>query len=152
MTSHESPKIACVIDSDIAIDYIRGEKYAIRILQDHVEKGAIVVSTLTHFEVYRGMRTGEESLTDSFLDTLFSVDVDVELAREGGKLINGLRSRGLTIDAADAIIAATAIRLNVPLITNNISHYPFPDLNVIRGRDWSGSLYIKERRRKYKAK
>ena len=152
MMNVEKAEIACVIDSDIVIDYIRGKKYAIEILQDNVEKGTVVISTITHFEVYRGMRTGEERHTDSFLDTLLSIDVDVELAREGGRLMNGLRSKGITVDAADAILAATAIRLKAPLISNNVSRYPFHDLKLIRGKDLGGDSYIKERRRGYKIK
>ena len=50
-----------------------------------------------------------------------------------GKIIGELRSKGLTIGIADAIIAATALQFGVPLLTNNVEHYPFPNLKVIRG-------------------
>jgi predicted nucleic acid-binding protein len=152
MTSPDTMKMVCVIDSDIAIDYLRSKEYAVRFLQVSAEQGAIVISTLTHFEVYRGMRPGEESRTNVFLDSLLSVDVDADLAREAGKLMNGIRRKGITIDAADAIIAATAIRLDVPLISNNISHYPFPDIKLIRGKDSEGGFSVKERSRKYSIK
>jgi len=33
----------------------------------------------------------------------------------------------------DAVIAATALQFGVPLLTNNVGHYPFPSLRVIRG-------------------
>ena len=47
-------------------------------------------------------------------------------------MLGEFRSKGLTIGIADAIIAATALELGVPLLTNNVRHYPFPDLKVIR--------------------
>jgi predicted nucleic acid-binding protein len=48
-------------------------------------------------------------------------------------LLAKLRFKGITIGIADAIIAATALELGVPLLTNNVNHYPFPDLKAIRG-------------------
>ncbi len=48
-----------------------------------------------------------------------------------------LRSKGMTVGIADAIIAATALQLDAPLLTNNVEHYPFPDLKVIRGLEIS---------------
>ena len=50
-----------------------------------------------------------------------------------GRMLGELRSKGLTIGITDAIIAATALELGTPLLTNNVEHYPFPDLKVIRG-------------------
>ena len=48
-------------------------------------------------------------------------------------MLGELRSKGLTISIADAIITAAALELGTPLLTNNVEHYPFPDLKVIRG-------------------
>ena len=46
----------------------------------------------------------------------------------------GRLPKGLTIGIADTIIiAATALELGATLLTNNVEHYPFPDLTVIRG-------------------
>ena len=48
-------------------------------------------------------------------------------------MLGELRSKGKTMGIADAIIAATALQFGTPLLTNNIEHYPFSDLKVIRG-------------------
>jgi len=74
----------------------------------------------------------ESRATNAFLDGLVSVAVDIPIARRAGIMLGKLRSKGKTIGAADAIIAATALQLGIPLLTNNIEHYPFPDLKVIR--------------------
>jgi predicted nucleic acid-binding protein len=148
MTSSE-PKIAYVIDSDVAIDYLRLTEYAVGLLTALAGEGFLAVSTLTHYEIYRGMRPGEENKTDTFLDSMVTLSVTTDIARFAGKLMNGIRSKGLTIDTSDAVIAATALSLNIPLVTNNISHYPFPNLRLIRGRGRKGEFLIRETRRGY---
>jgi predicted nucleic acid-binding protein len=125
--------ISCLVDTDISIDFLRRREYARKLLGDWSGEGLLAISTLTHLEIYQGIKTGEETATNAFLDGLVSIDVDITIARLAGKLLGELRSKGKTIGIADAIIAATSLQLNVPLITNNIEHYPFPDLKVIRG-------------------
>ncbi len=125
--------ISCLVDTDIAIDFLRRREYAKKLFEHWAEGGLLAISTLTHLEIYQGIKSGEETATDAFLDGLVSVDVDIAIARRAGKMLGSLRLQGKTIGIADAIIAATALYLDVPLITNNIGHYPFPDLLVIRG-------------------
>jgi predicted nucleic acid-binding protein len=79
------------------------------------------------------MKSGEEESTNAFLDGVVSVAVDTLIARRAGTMLGVFRSRGVTIGIADAVIAATALQAGAPLITNNVEHYPFPNLRVIRG-------------------
>jgi predicted nucleic acid-binding protein len=125
--------IACVVDTDIAIDFLRKREYARILLNRWADDGLLAVSTLTHLEIYQGMKPAEEADTNAFLDGLVSIGVDVPVAWQAGMMLRALRSKGITIGMADAIIAATALWLGVPLLTNNVEHYPFPDLQVIRG-------------------
>jgi predicted nucleic acid-binding protein len=129
--------ISCLVDTDIAIDFLRRRKYAQKLLEHWAEEGLLAISTLTHLEIYQGMKTGEEEATNTFLDGLTSVAVDVRIARRAGTMLGKLRAKGTTIGIADAIIAATALQLNTPLLTNNVEHYPFPNLKVIRGLEIS---------------
>ncbi len=128
-----SKGVSCLVDTDIAIDILRRREYAKKLLERWAEDGLLAISALTHLEIYQGMKSGEETATDAFLDGLVSIDVDISIARMAGKMLGNLRSKGKTIGIADAIIAATALHLDVPLVTNNIGHYPFPYLRVIRG-------------------
>lgn len=128
-----SKGVSCLVDTDIAIDFLRRREYAKKLLEHWAEDGLLAISALTHLEIYQGIKSGEETATDAFLDGLVSIDVDISIARMAGKMLGNLRSKGKTIGIADAIIAATALHLDVPLVTNNIGHYPFPDLRVIRG-------------------
>jgi len=125
--------ISCILDTDIAIDFLRRRDYARDLLNHWASEGLLAISTLTHLEIYQGMKTGEEGATNAFLDGLVSVVVDIPIARRAGTMLGGLRSKGKTIGIADAIIAATALQFGAPLLTNNVEHYPFPDLKVIKG-------------------
>jgi predicted nucleic acid-binding protein len=125
--------VSCILDTDIAIDFLRKREYARTLLNRWADEGLLAISTLTHLEIYQGMRFGEEGATNAFLDGLVSVVVDIPIARRAGTILGELRSKGTTIGMADAIIAATALQLETPLLTNNVEHYPFPNLKVIRG-------------------
>jgi len=125
--------ISCLVDTDVAIDFLRRREYAQKLLENWAGEGLLAISTLTHLEIYQGMKIGEEDATNVFLDGLISVVVDISIARRAGTMLGELRSKGMTIGIADAIIAATALQFGTPLLTNNVEHYPFPNLKVIRG-------------------
>lgn len=133
MRSSRVKGISCLVDTDIAVDFLRRREYALKLLENWSEEGLLAISTLTHLEIYQGMKTGEERATDSFLDGIVSVAVDIPIARRAGTMLSELRSKGKMIGIADAIIAATALQFGAPLLTNNVGHYPFPNLKVIRG-------------------
>jgi predicted nucleic acid-binding protein len=125
--------ISCLLDTDIVIDFLRRRDYAQKLLENWAGEGLLVISTLTHLEIYQGMKSNEEKATNIFLDGLISVAVDVPIARRAGRMLGELRSKGVTVGMGDAIIAATALQLSAPLLTNNVEHYPFTDLRVVRG-------------------
>jgi predicted nucleic acid-binding protein len=127
--------VACILDTDIVIDFLRRREYARELLDHWANEGLLAISTLTHLEIYQGMKSGEEKATNSFLDGLITIDVDIPIARQAGILLRNLRSKGITIGIADAIIAATALQFGVSLITNNTEHYPFAGLKVIKGSE-----------------
>ena len=133
MENNRAAGASCLVDTDIAIDFLRQRDYARKLLGNWAKEGLLAISTLTHLEIYQGMKAGEEETTNAFLDGLLSVPVDVSIARRAGKLLGNLRSSGITVGIADSIIATTALELDIPLLTNNVDHYPFPDLNIITG-------------------
>lgn len=133
MESSRVKGISCLLDTDIVIDFLRRRDYARKLLQNWAGEGLMAISSLTHLELYQGMKSGEEEATNVFLDGLISVAVDVPIARRAGRMLGELRSRGVTVGIGDAIIAATASQVNAPLLTNNVEHYPFTGLKVVRG-------------------
>jgi len=51
------------------------------------------------------------------------VALDGDLGEEAGLLAGGLRAKGFTVSLADAVVAATARRLGVPVLTTNAKHF-----------------------------
>jgi len=143
--------ISCVIDSDIAVDFLRRREYAPLLLREWSEKGRIAVSTLTHFEVFQGMRPNEEEFTRDFLASLVSLDATVSITQSAGTVAHNLLTRGISIGTADVIIAATALEVGVPLITNNVRHFSVPGLTIVHGKG-GDSFQIRERRHRYSAR
>lgn len=133
MPSSGTQGISCLLDTDVAIDFLRQRGYARNLLERWATEGLLAVSTLTHLEIYQGMKRGEEQATNAFLDGLISIDVDAPIARRAGSLLGDFRSKGITISIGDAIIAATALEVGAPLLTNNVGHYPFAGLKIVHG-------------------
>jgi len=133
LQSSQVKGISCLLDTDIVIDFLRRRDYARKLLENWAGEGLLAISTLTHLEIYQGMKGGEEKATNVFLDGMISVAVDVPIARRAGSILGELRSKGVTIGIGDAIIAATALQVSAPLLTNNVEHYPFTDLKIVRG-------------------
>ncbi|MBN1691085.1 MAG: PIN domain-containing protein [Dehalococcoidia bacterium] len=130
--------VTCIVDSDICIDFLRKRVYAGTLFRIWMEKGLLSISAVTHLEIYAGMRQGEESDTDNFLDNMVTIPVDGPVAHMAGDIIRNLKSKGLTMSPMDSIIAASALYANVPLITNNIADYYSPHISglvVVKGID-----------------
>jgi predicted nucleic acid-binding protein len=125
--------ISSLIDTDIIIDFLRRREYSRKLLEKWAAQGLLAISSLTQLEIFQGMKNGEEAATSAFLDGLVTIPVDVLIARQAGIMLGALRAKGRTIGIADAVIAATALQLGAPLLTNNVEHYPFSKLVVVKG-------------------
>lgn len=111
-----------LIDTDILVDYLRGRDAAIRWLDGL--SWPRYVSTITVAELYAGVRDGEERpRLDDFVETFSHVGIDTQTARDAGLVLRQYqKSHGIGL--ADAVIAASAIALNLTLVTHNRKHFP----------------------------
>ena len=55
MQSSQVRGVSCILDTDIAIDFLRRREYAQELLNRWAGEGLLAVSTLTHLEIYQGM-------------------------------------------------------------------------------------------------
>ena len=86
-------------------------------------------SPVSWAEIYAGVRRGEESVTEAFLDARGEVVLDSEIGRRAGNyLARYADSHGVRI--ADALIAAAASATGLMLWTLNTRHYPMDDLEL----------------------
>ncbi len=111
-----------LVDTDVLIDYLRGDSCAEEFLESNPD--AVFVSSITIAELYQGVIEGEErTALDSMISAFTILPVTEEIAKEGGLICRKYRkthNSGL----ADCLIAATARRHDLPLISLNLKHFP----------------------------
>ena len=126
--------IICLLDTSVVIDFLRNRENTVRIVSSWQDRGFMGVSVLTVCELYQGIRQEEEEHTGMFLEGLAVIELDRRVALDAGMMLYQLRREGRSAPIIDGLIAATALALDVPLITNDADHYVFPGLTVVSGR------------------
>ena len=126
-----------LVDTDILIDYLRGQVDAVAFLEKHIAE--ISISAVSVAELFQGVREGRER-TD--LATMLSALVVLPLTEETAELAGLFRRdhRGsLGCGLADCMIAATAARHGLELITLNVKHFQMlPQVTTPYRKDGSG--------------
>lgn len=129
-----------LLDTNICVFVIR------RKLQSVVQKfkqhppDELGISTVTLAELRYGANKSSNpgknhTALDSFLAPIDIVDFDAECAECYGVIRSDLERRGLPIGPLDTMIAAHAMRLHLPLVTNNTSEFSrVPGLSL---EDWT---------------
>ncbi len=110
-----------LIDACVAIDLLRGNEAA-RAAVDRQD--VLVASEVTRFEILAGVKPSEERAVETFIDIVDWLLVDEGVARRAGSLARRYRPSHSGIDDADYLIAATALEYDVPLLTQNVRHFP----------------------------
>jgi hypothetical protein len=117
-----------IVDTDVAIDFLRGESYVQPLLAGLWRAGTAVLSALTVYELTAGMREKERLQTMAFIDACTIELVTRKIAERGGGIYRNWRSQGVTLTAIDCLIAATAQERDFVIATRNIKHYPDKNL------------------------
>ena len=117
-----------LLDSDIIIWHLRGRDEVTGMLRDLQRSGVPGCSALSVLEVQVGVKKSEEERTNYFLKHLKVFDVNREIASKAAQLIREYRSKGVTLDIPDAVIAGTCILHDLILVTYNRKHYPITEL------------------------
>jgi hypothetical protein len=114
-----------LVDTTVAIDHLRGDPSAVRLLQDLVTAGEeLIGSELSRFELSAGVRPNERSGLEDFFAALTWIPVEEQIARAAGGLALKYRKSHAGIDDTDYLIAATARILGADLLTTNVKHFP----------------------------
>ena len=113
-----------LVDTDVAIDFLRGVPYAKPLMTDLWAEGQAFLSVLTVYELTAGMRNAEKLSMHNFIDASAIEAVTVEIAIKGGELYRSYRAQGITLTSLDCLIAATALVRGYKVATRNDKHYP----------------------------
>lgn len=127
-----------LLDTDTCVYALRGNE-SVRDRLSVVDSERVAISAVTLAELRYGaacsaMPEANHQVVDDFASGIVVLGLDEEIARLFGELKAQLRMRGLLIDDFDLLIAATAHRYQLMLITHNLDHFGrLPELQL---EDW----------------
>jgi len=89
----------------------------------------LTIGVLLADDVHRGGRLATLSAVESTWDPL---PVDAEVARAFANIVADLRARGRRVPILDALIAATAVAAQVPVVTQDRHYDEIPGVHAIQ--------------------
>ena len=114
-----------LLDTTVAIDHLRGDEVAIDLLRRLVEEDDVLAaSEIVRFELVAGVRDDELRALEQFFSAVSWIPIGEDVSRAAGELARTHRRADSGIDDADYLIAATALLLEVELLTTNVRHFP----------------------------
>jgi predicted nucleic acid-binding protein len=115
-----------IVDSNIAIDYLRGKEEAIHFLEGPL--GPFAISAVSITELYAGIRNREELIeVEKFLESFTIHPVDEEIAKKAGDYLKQY-AKSHDFGIADALIAATSTLHGEQIATRNVKDFPMLDV------------------------
>ena len=127
-------------DSDWMIDLVARRNRALRVLTPLMRRG-LAISIISVGEVLEGIYGGRnvdatERAFDALLDIIPVRDLDRETMQIYALTRASLRRSGSLIGDNDLLIAATALRHGLTLVTRNCRHFDrIPDLRILAETD-----------------
>ncbi|MBM4140615.1 MAG: type II toxin-antitoxin system VapC family toxin [Nitrospira sp.] len=120
-----------LLDTTTIIDYLRDKSGVPELLENFCSEGGLLCcSPINIVEVNAGMKDKEKSATDEFLNSLECYEIDRDIATLAGELKREYSKKGITLSTPDVLIAATAIKKYLILVTNNAKHFPIEGLMI----------------------
>lgn len=116
-----------LLDTDTCVYALRG-RAAVRERLAAIGPEAVAISIITLAELRYGAAcstrpTENHQTVDDFVQGLHLLGMDTATTRLFGELKAALRQKGELIEDFDLVIAATALTLDLTLITNNVNHF-----------------------------
>ena len=110
-----------LLDTDYVIDFLRGRSSVIiPLLQENIA----FLSILSVYELYAGMRPGENQATEDFIQACHIEPITKEIAQKAGIFRFTHAQKGITLSVIDCLIGETARINNHRVATGNKKHYP----------------------------
>ncbi|MGO8788895.1 MAG: type II toxin-antitoxin system VapC family toxin [Terriglobia bacterium] len=116
-----------LVDTDWVIDHFNGVETVTRHLQALRAQG-LALSIISVAELWEGVHFSKdparsEALLTEFLSGVIILGIDEEICRRFGQLRGSLRSAGKLVGDFDLLVAASALRHDLTLLTNNRRHF-----------------------------
>ena len=117
-----------LLDTDTLSFYIKHYPKVVADAQNYLRQyNFFTFSIITRFEILRGLKANGATTGIKSFDFLCSqnevIELDDKIIVRAADVYADLYKRGLLILDADILIAATALVNNLPVVTNNESHF-----------------------------
>jgi predicted nucleic acid-binding protein len=123
-----------LLDTSVIIDVLNDKRGRAQLIRGLLTEGnTFYCCSINIAEVYASMRPKEKTRTEALLNSLHCYDITRNIAVRGGTLKHEWSQHGFTLSISDTIIAAIALTYNLVLMTDNIKHYPMPELRKFEG-------------------
>ena len=113
-----------VADTDVLIDFLRGKGGGADQVELELERGSLVTTVITRFELLAGARSDHQRSTVLvLLEGLVTLPLDEESADRAADVRRSLQAEGLDIGMADSLIAGITLERGAILLTRNRRHF-----------------------------
>ena len=117
-----------MLDTDILSEFLRGNPKVIVKVDEHLkEYGFVSLSIITYYEILNGLlyKDARKQLSkfEEFVNLNKVIPLTLPMAKAAGVIQAELRKKGKEIGHTDTLIAGTALKSELQLITNNSDHF-----------------------------
>lgn len=115
-----------VLDSDLIISSLRGRSDALEKVKHLEQTDALVLTSLTEYEIMLGAYFGKEDTiakTEDFISRYTVLPLDANSAKRAAKIRAELMKQGSDLDDIDVLIAAITLEYDATLVTRNKTHF-----------------------------
>ena len=129
-----------LLDTNICVFAIRKKSKRLLDRLRQFGPGDVGISTVTLAELRYGADKSQDpaknhNALNSFVAPLEIVEFDAQAAEQYGRVRADLEVRGIPIGPLDTMLAAHALSLSVPLVTNNVGE--FSRVSGLTVEDWA---------------
>lgn len=121
-----------LVDSNIYIRLLRRQRDPVTALFEHFDTLNLVTCGMVRLEVLRGVRQPRaRARLDEFFSVMQYVEADARLWQDALALTDQCSERGFMLHGPDAVIAASALRKQAALLTDDADFTRVPGLQVL---------------------
>ena len=121
-----------LLDANALIDYFRRIRSTLNLLDGLEAQGhRLAVCAVGLAELYSGFSLQQRFAAEPVVDRWFYYEATPAMAKEAGRYRYEYARIGTTLSATDSLIAAVAIANDATLITNNLRHFPMPEIQLL---------------------
>ena len=117
-----------LIDTNIVSAFMRGNSQVIRKIEEYLEKhDTLTISIITYYEIMRGIKAlSSKTKVKAFHEFMSACNIeelDLLIAEKAADIYDELRRAGKLVEDADILIAATAMKHGMVVVTDNTEHF-----------------------------